>query len=107
MDAAAQSIIEGNPVIRPSDRAVFKELADGSAVILHLDTAASHGVNQIGTVIWSLLRAGISFEDLVTELGSTVENAPPELREDVAEFIQELAQRDLVEFVPSDQVTKP
>lgn len=102
MDATAESIIQGNPVIRANERAVFRELADGSAVILHLDTAAYHGVNQMGTAIWSLLQAGPTFNELVAELRSRITDAPPELEDDVAEFIQALARRDLILLVASE-----
>ena len=79
---------------------MFRELVDGGGVLLNLDTAAYHGLNQIGTIIWSLLDGGTRFADLVGALRGRIEAAPSNLEEDVAEFLEGLAQRDLVMLSP-------
>ncbi len=86
-----------NKVICRSPRAACKELADGAgAVILHLESGAYHGLNQIGTLIWNLLEEDSSFEDLLAGLRSALEDAPPNLAEDVGAYLGDLAQRDLI-----------
>ena len=87
-------------IIRPSNRAVFRELVDGTGVLLNLDTAGYHGLNRLGALIWTLLGAGMSFGQLVNEVRSRVQNEPPELQDDVAEFLDGLRQRDLVLVSP-------
>jgi hypothetical protein len=84
-------------MIRPNPRSTFRELAEGSGgVLLHLDTAAYHGLNEIGVAIWSLIQPGITFGALVDALRSQITDAPAALDDDVATFLDDLRQRDLV-----------
>ena len=78
---------------------MFREL-DGTGVLLNLDTAGYHGLNRLGALIWTLLGSGMSFGQLVNEVRSRVQNEPPELQDDVAEFLDGLRQRDLVLVSP-------
>ena len=79
---------------------MFRELVDGTGVLLNLDTAGYHGLNRLGALIWTLLGSGMSFGQLVNEVRSRVQNEPPELQDDVAEFLDGLRQRDLVLVAP-------
>jgi hypothetical protein len=89
--------IERDQMIRPNPRSTFRELAEGSGgVLLHLDTAAYHGLNEIGVAIWSLIQPGITFGALVDALRSQITDAPAALGDDVATFLDDLRQRDLV-----------
>jgi hypothetical protein len=89
--------IERDQMIRPNPRSTFRELAEGSGgVLLHLDTAAYHGLNEIGVAIWSLIQPGITFGALVDALRSQITDAPAALDDDVATFLDDLRQRDLV-----------
>jgi hypothetical protein len=83
--------------IRRNPRSTFRELAEGSGgVLLHLDTAAYHGLNEVGVVIWSLIQPGITFGELVDRLRSKIPDAPASLDDDVAEFLDALRQRNLI-----------
>lgn len=82
--------------IRRSDRAVFRELADGTGVLLDLDTTAYHGINRIGVLIWSLIEDGTTLDRITDEVRSRVLDPPPEIVDDVAEFIEDLRSRDLI-----------
>jgi hypothetical protein len=89
--------IDRDQLIRPNPRSTFRELAEGSGgVLLHLDTAAYHGLNEIGVAIWSLIEPGITFGALIDALRSQISDAPASLDDDVARFLDELRQRDLV-----------
>jgi hypothetical protein len=89
--------IERDQMIRPNPRSTFRELAEGSGgVLLHLDTAAYHGLNEIGVAIWSLIQPGITFGALVDALRLQITDAPAALDDDVATFLDDLRQRDLV-----------
>lgn len=84
--------------IVPNPRAVYRKLADGAGgVVLHLDTAAYHGVNETGAYIWSLLEEqGVSLSDLVARLQADMDGAPPALADEVRAFVAALLERDLV-----------
>ena len=89
--------IDPNAEIVPSPRATVRTLADGSgAVVLHLDTAAYHGLNAMGSLIWKILEDGVSFGTLVERVRAEVEGAPPTLEDEVAGFVRGLEERGLV-----------
>lgn len=90
-------------MIRRSDRAVFRELVDGTGVVLNLDTAGYHGVNRLGALIWTLLGAEVTFAQLLSEMRTRIRNAPPELEDDVAEFLEGLHKRQLVVVSPPEE----
>ena len=79
---------------------MFRELVDGTGVLLNLDTAGYHGLNSLGALIWTLLGAGMSFGQLMNEVRGRVRNAPPDLEDDVDEFLEGLKQRQLVLVSP-------
>ena len=85
-------------MVRRSPRAIYRKMGEESGgVILHLDSAAYHSVNATGALIWDLLESEKTFEDLVAELKQREPDFPQDLESDVAEFIRELRERDLVE----------
>jgi hypothetical protein len=84
-------------IVSRSPRAAFREIARGQgAVILNLDTADYHGVNEIGSVIWSLLEEPKTIGDLAKELRLRLQDSPPDLEDDLIGFVSELERRDLV-----------
>ncbi|HZA27715.1 MAG TPA: PqqD family protein [Actinomycetota bacterium] len=99
---APNLILDERTRIRRNERAVFRELADGTGVVLHLETTAYHGVNEVGVLIWTLLESEVTFGVLVGQLGERLDGAPSGLAEDVSEFLQSLSERDLVRLEPPD-----
>ncbi len=85
-------------IIRPNPRAVFRQLTDSSGVLLHLTSAAYHGVNPVGALIWGMLEPGTSFQALIDELHTQLEDPPSGIEAEVAEFLAELESRDLIEL---------
>ena len=88
--------------VRRSPRASFRRLENGSAVVLHLDTAQYHGLNEVGAAIWDLAD-GRTFEEIVRGLREQLEDPPPELEADVTAFLEALHERELVEYVPANE----
>lgn len=92
--------------IVPNPRAVYRKLAEGSGgVVLHLDTAAYHGVNETGAYIWSLLDGGATFGAVLERLRADMEGAPSSLDEEVTAFVQALSERNLVAVEPAGAST--
>jgi hypothetical protein len=69
-------------------------------VLLHLDTAAYHGLNEVGALIWRLLEEPKAFDTLLQELRDRLQELPPQFEEEIGQFVDELAQRGLVEPAP-------
>lgn len=95
-------MLSEDTTIKRNPRVAYRDLAeDTGGVLLHLDTAQYHGVNNIGALIWSLLgEQGISFTDLVGALRDEVQGAPPELAEEISDYLEGLRERDLVSIEP-------
>jgi hypothetical protein len=91
-------MIDPNVTIRPNPRVEHRTLTGGEAVLLHLDTAAYHGLNSMGETIWEELGDGRSFGELVRAIRALLDEDPPELEADLAGFLEALADRDLVEI---------
>jgi hypothetical protein len=88
--------IEDDTMIRRNPRAEFRSLGEEEGgVVLHLDTAAYHGLNGVGVVVWGFLD-GITFGDLMARLRQEFVDAPDSLDQEIEGFIGALAERDLV-----------
>jgi len=86
-------------------KVVARELGrrDGG-VLLHLESGQYHGVNSVGWMIWSLIDGTKTLSDLLAEVIHRVDDVPPQLAEDVTQFICELCERNLVTLVSPDTV---
>ena len=90
-------VIAATALISRSDRAIDRQLADrGGAVLLNLDTGAYYALNPIGLLIWSMLSEDLTFEQLVARLRAEIDDAPPALDDEVADFLAMLEKRELV-----------
>jgi hypothetical protein len=93
--------VKADEVVRRSERAVFRELSGNEGgVLLHLDTGAYHGLNPTGSLIWNLIGDGSAFANLVDGLGSLLTDTPADLEADVAAFVEDLLERDLLTLSP-------
>jgi hypothetical protein len=96
-------MVETTTVLRRNDRVEYRSLGDGEGgVLLHLDTAAYHGVNEVGALVWNLLD-GITFGALLNELKTRLEQLPDTFEQEIAQFLGELAERDLVLLGAEDE----
>ncbi|MGH3020173.1 MAG: PqqD family protein, partial [Gaiellaceae bacterium] len=55
-------------MIRKNPQVVYRTLAGEGGVLLHLESGAYHGLNEVGTFIWGLLDEEKTFDQLVAEL---------------------------------------
>jgi Coenzyme PQQ synthesis protein D (PqqD) len=95
-------MLEPQTLIQRSPRAVHRNLTGGAgAVLLHLDTAAYHGINQVGAIVWNLLEQDTTVQRLMEELRGRLEAVPASLEEEIREFVEELVDRDLVRLKPA------
>jgi hypothetical protein len=86
--------IQKNPEI------VARALAEPEGgVLLHMESGAYFGVNQVGLLVWELVDGERTVADLVEALRARVANGPPELERDVLQFLDSALERDLVVIV--------
>lgn len=84
-------------MMRPSPSVVFTRLSEEEAVLLHLQTKQYYSLNETGIVIWEGLDAGKTTEEIATDLATAYEVEAEEAHAYVQEFLQKLADDDLVD----------
>ncbi len=83
-----------------ADATTWREL-DGEIVALDTKASIHFAIRGFGTTLWPLLVSGATKRDLVMEITSTFDDAPPEQAAgDVDEFITSLSELGLIESRP-------
>lgn len=99
MSAADERRVPTKTILRPNPRAVFRKLVEGSGgVVLHLDTAAYFGLNEVGSAVWGCIEVGRTIDEVLDDVRERFDEPPETLRTDVEEFLLALRERDLVRF---------
>jgi hypothetical protein len=83
-------------MIRKNPQVVYRALAGEGGVLLHLESGAYHGLNEVGTLIWSLLDDEKTFDQLLAELRDQLVDPPDDLSGEVERFLADLRKRDLL-----------
>jgi len=84
--------------ISRSPDVVFRNLAvEESAVLLHVTSGAYHGLNDTGSLIWSLIDGERTRADIVREVRDRLPDAPEGVAADVNHFLDDLRERDLID----------
>jgi hypothetical protein len=92
--------VHSDAKIRRNPNVVARELGgDEGGVLLHLESGAYHGVNQVGLLIWELVDGERTVAEVIDAVRSRVVDGPPELEGDVAGFLGRVLERDLVVVV--------
>lgn len=82
--------------LRIADEVIFRVLGD-EAVILNLATSKYFGLNSVGTRLWQLIAEHGSVERVIEASLAEYEVEERQLRHDLADLIQRLMQRGLVQ----------
>ena len=89
------TVIKSDTRLRQNPQVVYRPLASEGGVLLHLDSAQYHGVNDTGLSIWELLDGERTVAEVVAELSGRLDDPPKELQDDVVEFLTGLSARGL------------
>jgi hypothetical protein len=92
---------QGSPsstTVRTSPRVAYRTVAEGGGVLLHLDTGAYHSINETGHLIWEAIGEGATVAELAGVVADRFGLPHQAALEDVASFIEGLAERALVEL---------
>jgi hypothetical protein len=96
-------LIDVATLIQRNPRVAYHELSQTQGgVLLHLDTGAYHGVNEVGFLVWELIEQQMSFAALLDGLRERLVEPPRTLAEEIAVFIRALSERDLVTLSRSE-----
>ena len=99
-------MLESTAVIIRNPRVEYRKLSDGGgAVLLNLETAAYHGLNQTGSVIWETVGEGKPLGEVAHQVAALFDDAPPTMPQEVTMFIEDLVERDLLRIGPVDPLS--
>ena len=85
--------------IRVPDAVLIEELPDGDAVLLNLENEQYFGFDAVGASMWGALTTSPTIDDAVQLLLAEFEVDEATLRADIEQFVDELADRGLVDLV--------
>lgn len=96
-----------NPTDRlaPNAEEVAGEVIDGEAIIISLTTGVYFSMDRVGGLIWSLIEARYSLQDIVATIVARHEVTSDEARADVQRVVSELLEHRLV--VVSNEAPRP
>ena len=77
---------------------VLREEFDDWAILFDPDTGKAFGLNPVGVFIWKLLDGRHSIPDILARMQESVEKVPPEAKEDLEGWVQELVSRGLAGY---------
>jgi hypothetical protein len=81
-----------------NDARVAWRVVEGEGVLLHAETSGYFGLNRTGTLLWQQLAARpSSVEELGAWIGEHLPGAPEDPAVEVAAFIAQLLQYDLID----------
>lgn len=92
-----------------NDARVAWRVVEGEGVLLHAETSGYFGLNRTGTLLWEQLAARpSSVEELGAWIGEHLSGAPDDPAVEVAGFIAQLLQHDLIDAaVPGTEQLSP
>ena len=70
---------------------------DGETVILDVDSGIYSGLNEVGTVVWDMLKNQVTFATLHDTILSEFEVTAEEFSEHLQSFLKELSDNKLIE----------
>ncbi len=85
-----------NPIV------VLREEFDDWAILFNPDTAAAVGINPVGVAVWKRMDGKKSLEEIVLEIKTGFENAPAAALEEIAAFVDKLAEQGYVGYELND-----
>lgn len=88
-----------NPIV------VLREEFDDWAVLFNPDTAAAVGINPVGVAVWKKMDGRRSLEEIVAEIKNSFEGTPDAAFEEIAAFVNTLAENGFVGLELGSKIT--
>jgi hypothetical protein len=81
---------------RPREEEVASKVIDGEAIIINLANGVYYSMDKVGALVWDLLQAGHSLEQVISAVTSRFDVAREQAEPNVRDLVQELVQENLV-----------
>ena len=87
--------------VRPNANTLHRELG-GEGVLLQLDSGEYFGLDEVGERIWALMMEDGDLSRVESRLIEEFEVEPSRLAADLKAFVDELAERRLIDLAPPE-----
>ena len=87
---------EADQSFRSASHVAWQQV-DGDAVLVDLESGRSIGLNPVGTLIWTLISASVTPQQIVLRMVETFDVGSDEAASDLRSFLAELQSRGLIE----------
>ncbi len=85
--------------VRVTDGVLIEELPDCDSVFLNMENERYFGLDEMGTRLWAALTTSPTIDDAIQFLLAEYDVDEVQLRSDLEQFLADLVDRGLVEFV--------
>lgn len=85
--------------VRVPDGVYIEELPDGDSVLLNMENEQYFGLDEMGTRLWAALTTSPAIDDAIQLPLAEYDVAEVQPRNDLEQFLADLVDRGLVEFV--------
>ena len=94
-------MMDGNDMkkVKRNDEAVWR-IIDGEVVVLVPQEQALHALTGCGSRVWELIEGETTISEIVQRICAEYEVEPQRVREEINEFVNNLAAVNLVDIVP-------
>ncbi|MFP4059898.1 MAG: lasso peptide biosynthesis PqqD family chaperone [Bacteroidales bacterium] len=84
-----------NSIIQRKTELLFSKM-DEEVVMMNIDKGEYYGLDEIGSRIWQILEKPVHFNDIIQTLTDEYDVEETTCRDDVAAFLKELHEKDLI-----------
>lgn len=96
-------MLTGDTRLRPNAEEVASDILDGEVVMINLSTGMYYNMDQAGTLVWELLTAGRSVDEIGSALAQRYDVSREQADADVLRLLAQFVEEHLVVVV--DQTT--
>ena len=95
-------MLSGDARFRPNVEEVAADILDGEAIMINLSTGMYYSMDQTGALVWSLLAAGRSLQDIASALAGRYAVAREQADADIRLLLAKLVEENLVRVADRD-----
>lgn len=81
---------------RVNQPSVISEIIDDEAILINLDSGAYYSLREAGVLVWNLIVAGASGDQILEQLSRSYDSPDVELAASLQNLLQELAGENLI-----------
>lgn len=87
---------EMNKRLQPNSREVAAKVMDGEAIFINLSTGVYYSMEEVGTVIWEMIEAGMTLDEVAATVTRRYEVNKEKAQTDIERLVSSLVEEKIV-----------